>query len=1618
MRPIFYGSCYPNTRLLCLRLIILIAILFSISTNAAQPFHKQLGGVNGYEDEDQVAMTGLAWMSRPKYSISATSPARFNSHVSTKIEIIRNGNVAGVDKIIWRFTDPDGNVFDEGGPKWTGSCWTLVFHNDCMTAGWWVESSYFVGNKVGTWTVDTYDVSSGVEALVTSESFEVKGRTMQVTNGANLIVYENDNSAEPISLKLIDYDHTSGTPSKQVTFEVMSRPKGKKSGGLNYIFKEGTTGSQLDSVDTVTSFEGIASVFFESGNKYGTYTIKATSFWAPQSPVEFQVTVKKGEDPNKEEDLITELLDSGRNLGKPKQCDALVGNPINVITGNKYQEETDLSSQGFMSLEFVRYYNSNSEVELIMGPKWSYTYSRFIQTVSEEINGVSRSVAKVHRDNGEIVSFYKEGKSWIAVHADIRSSLILKSKKWQYTDEQGVIEDYNSQGKLALITHQDGNVFTLVYLDSGDVSKVISPSGKDLSFHYNDNNTLNRVTGLSTRRYFYDDANNGMLRAASTDDGNPTYYHYEHELFSALLTGITDHSGIRYGTWEYNDKGQATASFHANGVEEERIEYRNDGSRTVTHVDGTTTEYMATGQLGLGLLTSIDGPACGSGAVSQRSYQYDPINNNLLSKTIDELTTVYGNYTDHGQPGYIIEAFGTAQERRTDYVYDSRFPEKITQIIQPSVTSNKKVTKFTYDDYGHLTDQTEEGYKLDGSPIVRTTRYEYNGPLKQLSLVDGPRVDVADITSFTYYPNQNAKTVSTRLYNVVGGDGTVLQRAYLYDTSGKIKSYKSINDLQITNTFYNNDLLKTTTQTTAAGISRTTFFTYTPSKFIEKITTGYGTPEETNIEFTYDPAQRLTKVSNALGDYIEFELDAQSNVTSESVYDSTGLLQQQVSSVFDTYNHLTSQSSVNEIVNSIYNIDGNLLEQTNGNGVKTRYTYDKLKRLTAIANDTDGTDQSTANSQNLINYDVHNNQTQLTDANGNITSYEFDDFGNLLSENSPDKGTSTFTYDAAGNRITAVDAKQQTLNYQYDAYNRLLLIDAAGASDDISYFYDLCSNGIGKLCKIITGNTEVSYTYNDFGEIASQSQTIGTTTTTVSFSYDLQGRIKQTTYPSGSVVSYTYDIAGNIQAVDLTQNGSTQSIVSDATYTFSGLLINLNFANGIALSNTYDLAGRVTSLTNGPLNLKHSFDGAANMLSQSENLYDYDALNRLEFANTSIGQQEFSYDKNSNRISTTENTIQTQYGIAIGSNILSSINTLTVNHDANGNRLNRHGQSLQYTPYNQLSQVTNVAQYKYNGLGQRVQKTLIQSNTTTSFTYDLVGQLLVEMDGSGNITDEHIYLGDMPIAVLKHQTENSELFYVHTDHLNTPRAITNSDKTEIWQWQSDPFGNGLANSDVNLNGITFIYNKRFPGQYYDGESGLHYNYYRDYDPTTGRYIQSDPIGLNGGMNTYGYVGGNPMMYTDPLGLIEYKGNVFVVDGSKGSFGSQYIHLNVSTGCLNGKKFNIKAKGIGISLGKTVPNKLIKSAEYLNSPTAVGSEITLDDGLPFIDVQMFNGSYMMAGATISWGVGVSYGTAQFGQFPPLLGGLDTVAGVDTGSIGYSVGYLKFDSLTESECGCEN
>ena len=311
------------------------------------------------------------------------------------------------------------------------------------------------------------------------------------------------------------------------------------------------------------------------------------------------------------------------------------------------------------------------------------------------------------------------------------------------------------------------------------------------------------------------------------------------------------------------------------------------------------------------------------------------------------------------------------------------------------------------------------------------------------------------------------------------------------------------------------------------------------------------------------------------------------------------------------------------------------------------------------------------------------------------------------------------------------------------------------------------------------------------------------------------------------------------------------------TYFPFGAPATWTWGNGEPMTRTFDLDGRVSTLTLGP---------AAGTYADLSQVFGYDNLNRMVSANLAAGQtQSFTYDSNSNRTNATINSASTTYNYPSNSHKLSSLSgatTQSFTYDNAGNLTLTAGVTYVYDGRGRMKQA-GATTYLVNGLGQRVKKS---SGSDTFFAYDEAGHLIGEYDASANPIEETIWLGDTPVAVVKPKTGGFDVFYIWSDNLGTPRMISDTTNAIRWQWDNaDPFGNNAPNENPSGLGA-FNYNLRFPGQYYDSETGKHYNYYRDYDPAIGRYVESDLIGIDGGLATYGYGLSDPLLYIDPLGL--------------------------------------------------------------------------------------------------------------------------------------------------------
>ncbi|HHM8552680.1 TPA: RHS repeat domain-containing protein, partial [Pseudomonas aeruginosa] len=416
------------------------------------------------------------------------------------------------------------------------------------------------------------------------------------------------------------------------------------------------------------------------------------------------------------------------------------------------------------------------------------------------------------------------------------------------------------------------------------------------------------------------------------------------------------------------------------------------------------------------------------------------------------------------------------------------------------------------------------------------------------------------------------------------------------------------------------------------------------------------------------------------------------------------------------------------------------------------------------------------------------------------------------------------------------------------------------------------------------------YRYDERGNLVEQVRSIRLDQQTlldrVTYRYDAANQLLEIGYPSGLAIGYPRNAGGQVASVTLAVGDKAPStLVGQIAYLPFGPLLRLTWGNGITLSREYDQDYQLLRQKVGPWQSDYQHDANGNIQQHRHSLwgtldYQYDPLDRLTEERGVQGGRSYAYDAVGNRTQRSDNpasggTASSQdYQYAPDSNRLTAIGAQAVTSDAAGNLTqDRAARKLAYDAQGRLQSVSRdgqqVAEYRYNALGQRIVKLTPESVTT--YLYGPDGQLLgeAEHDGSGRKlrAQYYLWLDSLPLATIdadydaQGKVGNPTLLYLHGDHLDTPRLATDASGQIAWQWQSDAFGRGEALSQ----GSTQV-NLRFSGQYYDAESGLHYNYFRDYDPETGRYVESDPIGLAGGLNTFSYVYGNPVNLIDPNGL--------------------------------------------------------------------------------------------------------------------------------------------------------
>jgi len=1138
------------------------------------------------------------------------------------------------------------------------------------------------------------------------------------------------------------------------------------------------------------------------------------------------------------DDGIPDSEDQAKNAGKPP-CQNSVANPANVATGNKYEEALDLvvSTPG-IPLEFRRSYNSQIIFDGPLGYGWTHTYDVSLGVVQTsptkririgDSDGRALYFSEVQQTSTEILFGGESGVK------DRLRQVISTGEYFLRRKEGNLTYKFGSDGKLLQISDPNGNTLTLTYA-GGLLTQVSNNFGKSLSIQYN-GGRISSITDPKNQSIFYEYTNGDLTKVTYPDQNFLSYAYLNHN-----LTDEYDTNNNLIGHWGYDNRHRVINYYShiKDAVHQEEINLTYQvGSTVVTRSPGTTT-YTTAVIDSIDVVQQIEGcSTCGS---VNKSFQYSNRLDLTQVTSIDgsnQYTTQY-NYDNPPnwweQVGEIIqmtEALGWPEQRIASYAYTHRIDDPFlltqsTETVKSVVdTQQNKVTTFTYDTAGNTLSRQETGYVLiDGTPTQRTytTSYQYN-TFGQLTQINGPRTDVSDITTFEYYqdiPGEgNNRAQLKAIVNALSQRTEFSQ----YDANGNVGKIKDPNNLETQYTYDERNRIKTITNLSTTA--QTQFF-YDILGNLSYIIL----PEANRIDFTYSLANKLIEIKDSLNNKIQYQYDVEGNRSREEIKDPQGTLKKYLDFTYDAYNRL--KKIINPDANFTeygYEGRGNTTSMKDPkNNPLTTYGYDSLSRLKVMT--------QPLSTITGYGYDTQDKQVSVTDPKGNTTYYYNDDFGRKNQASSPDTGITDYLYDEAGNLIQRFDTKETVVSYTYDALNRMTAIQfPSDPSQNISFTYDSPSvtNGIGRLTGRVDPSGSYTFYYDAQGNLNKEEKTISSILYTTQYNYNKNNILTSIAYPTGRTITYTPDGVGRISQVSTTLNGNPKTLASAITYLPYGRITGLTYGNGLSLTQGYDNQYRISPIVVGSiLNLTYGYDPNGNINSI------LDAINppggqALETPGT------YSYQTGTNKLTHIEGTPSIDYGYDSNGNITTE-NTWTYIHDMS-NQLVRV-----------LSGGNQVAEYTFNGAGQRIKK--VTQTETRIFHYDLLGHIIAETNQSGQMLAEYIYLGDQLLTMIK---PGEAAYYFHNDHLGTPQVLTDGNGSVAWKAAYTPFGEAVISVATVENPF------RLPGQYYDPETGLHYNYFRYYNPQIGRYITPDPIGLEGGINLFSYVGNNPVNLIDPQG---------------------------------------------------------------------------------------------------------------------------------------------------------
>jgi RHS repeat-associated protein len=555
------------------------------------------------------------------------------------------------------------------------------------------------------------------------------------------------------------------------------------------------------------------------------------------------------------------------------------------------------------------------------------------------------------------------------------------------------------------------------------------------------------------------------------------------------------------------------------------------------------------------------------------------------------------------------------------------------------------------------------------------------------------------------------------------------------------------------------------------------------------------------------------------------------------------------------------------------------------NGQKATYSLDKQGNMLSVG-DTISTTQWTPDALNRSGLQTNPDTGQLqylygTDGRfagirtprGLTFSYKRNGLGDITESDNPDSGNIVYTPDSFGRVQTEARSNGTSITYGWDGLDRLTSRSSSGNTE--SYHYDE-ANGKGQLTSFSSVTGSRTYGFDTAGRITGQTDVIFGNSFGQSRTFNGAGQLVTQTYPSGLQLTYGYSTDGHLSSIS-SNVPSAPTLASQMVYQpAGGGLYAWHYGNGSNRNVFFDADGRVTTVqTPGIQNVSIAYYADNTVKSQTDVLrstltasYTYDPNKRLQSVTRTNDNQSFLWDVDSNRTSSTRAGAGTTYTYATDSNRLTSLNGVNVTYMTGGGDYYQVGtRSYSRDEFDRLSVAylngSSVGQYRYNVLDQRVYKSA--ATGVTYYVYDPEGRLIAE--STNNSETDYVWLGSQLLALYR----GGQMYYVSNDRLARPEVATNASNGIVWRAANAAFDRTVSTDAIG--GLNISY----PGQYFDSESGLYNNGRRYYESGTGRYIQSDPIGIVAGVNTYAYVNGNPLLRIDRRGLISSAAKEILID---------------------------------------------------------------------------------------------------------------------------------------------